>query len=110
MLNSMEAVRFATTPHMRTKKLFYYSFISMLCLFVFASCKTKSKAKADNIASSPEDLQQKTKGIIRSSMEMAINNKGKLEDSTILLSQARISNLVYEKNAFSVYTASATSY
>ena len=100
MLNSMEAVRFATTPHMRTKKLFYYSFISMLCLFVFASCKTKSKAKADNIASSPEDLQQKTKGIIRSSMEMAINNKGKLEDSTILLSQARISNLVYEKNAF----------
>jgi L,D-transpeptidase YcbB len=85
---------------MRTKELLRYSVISILCLFVFASCKTKGKQKGDTIATTPEDLQQKTKDIIRSSMELAVNNNGRLEDSTILLSQVRVAKLLYEKNGY----------
>jgi murein L,D-transpeptidase YcbB/YkuD len=85
---------------MRPKEFLYYSAICMLCLFVFASCNSKGKLKADTIASTPEDLQQKTKYIIKSSIEQAVNNKGRLDDSTILLSQAIVVKLLYEKNDF----------
>ena len=84
---------------MKTKYFLCFFTISMLCLFVF-SCKTKSKQTGDTIANNPVDLQEKAKGIISRSMERAVNNNGKLEDSTLLLSQARISKLIYEKNDF----------
>jgi murein L,D-transpeptidase YcbB/YkuD len=72
----------------------------MIGLFVFASCNSKGKKPTDTIASTPEDLQEKVKRIIRSSMEQAVNNNGKLDDSTIILSQARIAKLLYEKKGF----------
>jgi len=74
--------------------------IGMIGLFVFASCNSKGKKPADTIASTPEDLQEKVKSIIRSSMKQAVDNNGRLEDSTILLTQARIAKLFYEKNGF----------
>ncbi len=100
MRSFCEAVLFATTTLMRTKDFLCYSGISMICLFVFTACNNKGKQTGDTIASTPEDLQQKTKGIIRNSIELAIHNHGRLEDSTILLSQARVAKLIYEKNDF----------
>lgn len=85
---------------MRIREFLYPAIISVLCLFVFASCNNKSKQTGDTIASTPEDLQEKTKDIIRNSMELVVINNGRLEDSTIILNQSGISKLVYEKNAF----------
>ena len=85
---------------MRTRGFLYPAIISILCLFVFAACNNKSKQTGDTIASSPEELQEKAKGIIRNSIGLAVNNNGRPEDSTILLSQARVAKLLYEKNDF----------
>jgi L,D-transpeptidase YcbB len=92
---------FATTAFMRVKDFLCKAVVSLLCFFVFAGCNTKGKQRADTIASTPEDWQKKTKDLINSSIEMAVNNKGRLEDSTILLSQARLAGLIYTKDGFS---------
>ncbi len=86
---------------MRIRGFLYPAIISILSLFVFAACNNKSKQTGGTIASTPEDLQEKTKNLIGTSMELAVNNNGKPEDSTILLSQARVAKLLYEKNNFS---------
>src|SRR5258705_7001176 len=91
---------------MRAKVFLCFTAIGITCLFVFASCNSKGKKPADTIASTPEDLQEKTKDIIRSSIEQSVHNNGKLEDSTILLSQARVAKLLYEKNDFTPIWAS----
>ncbi len=54
----------------------------------------------EHIASSPQELQEKTTDLIRNFIEKAINDNGQLEDSTIILSQARLAKILYEKNAF----------
>ncbi|HEY6063770.1 MAG TPA: peptidoglycan-binding protein, partial [Chitinophagaceae bacterium] len=77
-----------------------FTAIGTLSLFVSASCNSKGKQTTDTIASTPEDLQKKTKDMLRSLMELAVNNNGRLEDSTILLSQARVAKSLYEKNDY----------
>lgn len=85
---------------MRIREFLYPAIISISCLFVLAACNNKSKQTGDTIASTPEDLQVKTKDIIRRSIELAVNNTGRLEDSTIVLTQARVARSLYEKNDF----------
>jgi murein L,D-transpeptidase YcbB/YkuD len=85
---------------MRSKHFLCFIAIGMIGLFVFASCNSKAKKPIDTIASTPEDLQEKVKSIIKSSIEDAVNNDGKLEDSSIVLTQAGIAKLFYEKNGF----------
>lgn len=70
-----------------------------LSLLVFTGCSNKSK-KGDNIASNPQELQEKTSYLVRSFIGIAAAKNGQLEDSTILLSQARIAKLLYEKKSF----------
>ncbi len=72
----------------------------MICLLVFVACNNSNKKKGDTIINNPEDLQKKTKEIIRNSLHQVVNNNGSLEDSAIILSQARITQFVYEKNDF----------
>src|SRR5258706_5493114 len=86
---------------MRIRRFLYPAIISVLCLFVFAACNNnKVKQTGDTIASTPEDLQEKTKDLIRSSLEKAVNNNGRPEDATILLAQAGFARSLYEKNDF----------
>jgi L,D-transpeptidase YcbB len=79
------------------KSLYPFFICILLCLFV--ACKNKS-SNSEHIASSPKELQEKTTDLIRSFIEKAINDNGRLEDSTIILSQARLAKILYEKNAF----------
>ena len=83
---------------MNIHRLKYPFFIGILvCLFVLAACKNKKK---DSIASNPQEWMKKTADLIQNYTENAISNNGKLEDSTIILNQARIVKLLYEKKSF----------
>ncbi len=53
------------------------------------------------MAVTPEDLQQKSTGIIRSSMKDAVNNQGRINDTSVLLTQTGVARYLYEKNDFS---------
>ena len=77
-----------------------FTAMSMLGLFISVACNNKDKHAGNTIASTPEDLQEKTKAIIRSSMELAARNNGRLVDSVTLLSQAGFAKFLYEKNDF----------
>lgn len=83
---------------MSIHRLKYPFFIGILvCLFVLAACKNKRK---NSIASNPQEWMKKTADFIQDYTENAISNNGRLEDSTIVLSQARIVKLLYEKKSF----------
>lgn len=71
----------------------------LICIIVLASCSSK-KAKDDNKASTPQELQQKATDLIQQYTKKAIENDGKLEDSTIILNQARLTRFLYEKRSF----------
>jgi L,D-transpeptidase YcbB len=77
-----------------------YPFIICILLCSFVACKSKSNNAGDHIASSPQELQEKTKDLIRNFIEKVINDNGRLKDSTIILGQARLAKILYEKNAF----------
>jgi murein L,D-transpeptidase YcbB/YkuD len=53
-----------------------------------------------NIASTPQELQQKATDLIQKITEKAIANNGQLDDSTITLSQPRLDKMLYEKKSF----------
>ncbi len=78
-----------------------YPFFSgiLLCLLVLVACNSK-KENRDNIASTPQELQQKATDLIQKITEKAIANNGQLDDSTITLSQPRLAKLLYEKKSF----------
>ncbi len=90
----------AITPFMIIYRL-KYTFLTgiSLCLFVLMACNNNGE-KGDNIASTPEDLQQKAINLIKEFSEKAIANDGKLDDSTITLSQPHLAKLLYEKKSF----------
>lgn len=85
---------------MNIYRLKYPFFIGIfVCLFVLAACKNK---KEGSIAGNSQELQKKTADLIRKFTENAISNDGKLEDSAIILNQARIVKLLYEKRSFAL--------
>lgn len=71
----------------------------LLCLFLFTACNNKSR-KGDSISSTPQELQEKISDLIESITGKSAASGGKLNDSTIILSQARLTRLLYEKNSF----------
>lgn len=79
--------------------LVFFSFI-LIALIVLNACKNKNDQKADSFANSNEELHKKTMELIRSSVRLAINNSGRLEDSAIILRQPGITNSIYEKKDF----------
>jgi L,D-transpeptidase YcbB len=90
----------ATSPFMITIKLRHPSLICLsLCFFLVFSCTSK-KEKGDHIAKTPEELQQKATDIIGQLTERSVSDNGKLDDTMIVLSQARIVKLMYEKKSF----------
>ena len=54
----------------------------------------------DSIASTPQEMKEKTTNLIQSFIEKAGSENGLLEDSTILLNQARLAKLLYERKDF----------
>jgi len=66
---------------------------------VLVACTDKTK-KGEHIASNVKELQQKTTDLIREFTDNVLANNGKLDDSTILLRQARLARFLYEKKAF----------
>lgn len=68
-------------------------------ILVFASCKNKQSKKGENIAATPQQLQEKVADFIQSSIINAAENGGRLPDS-LVLSQSRLAKLLYEKNGF----------
>ena len=90
----------ATTPFMNIYRLKYPFFIGIsICFFVLVACNNKGK-KGESIAGTPQELQEKVTDLIQKLTEKAITNNGKLEDSAITLSQARLAKLLYEKKSF----------
>ncbi len=90
-----------TTKPIMGKFSFRYPYIiSMVAyLFLFVSC-TNKKRKTDNIARTPQELQQKSIDLIQQFTEKAINQNGQLTDSSLVLTQPRLTKLFYEKAAF----------
>ncbi len=90
----------AITPLMSIYRFKYCLFSGiLLCLLVLVACNNK-KEKGNNIASTPQELQQKATDLIQKITEKAIANNGQLDDSTITLSQPRLAKLLYEKKSF----------
>jgi len=77
------------------KSLYPYFIGLVLC---FLSCK--NKASTDPIANTPQELQDKTTELIKENIESAVRNNGRLNDTSIVLSQSRLAKLIYDKNNF----------
>lgn len=85
---------------MHIHKLKYPSFIGIfLCLFVLFACNGKGE-KSDTIASTPGELQEMTSDLIKELVMRATTGNGRSDDSTTMLTQARLSSLLYEKKIF----------
>jgi L,D-transpeptidase YcbB len=96
------------TPYSMTKKNFSYpcSGILIPTLFlVLAACNNHKRPPGSDIASSPEQLNEKTAGNIRELLEFASANKGDVGDS-VFLSNTHLVQLVYDKNQFTAVWSS----
>ncbi|MBC7875268.1 MAG: L,D-transpeptidase family protein [Ferruginibacter sp.] len=90
----------ATTPSMHIYRLKYPLLFGIpICFMVLVSCKTKTK-KGDQIAGTPQELQEKTTSLIQNRISGIIAGEGQLNDTTIAFNQPRISKLIYEKRSF----------
>jgi murein L,D-transpeptidase YcbB/YkuD len=84
---------------MSIKKSLYSSFFCIIVCLAIA-CKNK-EVSTKHIASSPEDLQEKTNDLIGRYIKKAATNNGHLDDSDIVLAQPRLAKFLYEKSGFS---------
>lgn len=87
-----------TFTMIKSSALFCYLFAFSI-LFTGLSCKQsngKTSAQHD-IASNPQELQQKNTDQVRSFLQKALDNKGRLDDSLILRQPALVQK-IYEKN------------
>lgn len=81
-------------------RFMYPCFIGIsVYLFLLIACNNK-KSSADSIARTPQELHQKSIDLIQNFTEKAINQNGKPDGTSILLSQPRLTKLLYEKGAF----------
>jgi murein L,D-transpeptidase YcbB/YkuD len=76
--------------------------IPTLILFLFAacifSCKSKKPEEKD-IVKQPEQLEDRVKKNLRGIIDYAINNKGKINDTSVLSAPGSV-KLVYERNGY----------
>ncbi|MEO7923925.1 MAG: L,D-transpeptidase family protein [Chitinophagaceae bacterium] len=83
---------------MYTRRPLYLLLIGIsLCLL--SACKGRNKETAD-IADTPKELQEKATDLIKGMIEMAVTGNGKTEDSAVVLTQARIAWVIYNKKGF----------
>ena len=85
---------------MTTQKLFY-PFIAglFLCLIVFASCKGKEK-RSEHFASSPQELNEKTKELISSTFQQSSLPVFLSDDSSFTFSQKEFAAFLYAGNQY----------
>jgi L,D-transpeptidase YcbB len=81
-------------------KISLYSFFFCIIVCLAIACKNK-EGSTKHIASTPEDLQEKTNDLIGRYIKKAATNNGHLDDSDIILTQPRLAKFLYEKNEFS---------
>ncbi|MGB3154717.1 MAG: L,D-transpeptidase family protein [Chitinophagaceae bacterium] len=85
---------------MRTQRLKYFFFAGILvCFFVLIACNN-NRQKDNTIARTPEELQERVSGLIQQYTARALAENGKMDDSTIVLSQARLVKFLYEKKTY----------
>jgi murein L,D-transpeptidase YcbB/YkuD len=70
-----------------------------LCIVIFAACKSRHKKPAESIASTPQELREKTDKFLRGYLDDALAGNGRLEDSTVL-AESRLIELLYQGSAF----------
>ncbi|MEI9808092.1 MAG: L,D-transpeptidase family protein [Bacteroidota bacterium] len=77
-----------------------YPFIlSLVMLLTLAACNSRKQPPARDIASSPEQLDEKAKDNIREFLDFAADNNGDIGDSTFL-SNLPLLRRIYEKKQF----------
>jgi L,D-transpeptidase YcbB len=91
-LNLVKLQGYIHTTMMNKSGIFSFPF-AFLILFI-ASCSNGPKKPADNIAQTPEELQQKSIDFIASYLDEAVDNNGKFSDSLILFQPALV-KLIY---------------
>ncbi|MCX6316942.1 MAG: L,D-transpeptidase family protein [Bacteroidetes bacterium] len=64
-----------------------------LCIGILIACN--GKGQSGTIADTPQELQQKTPGLIREFVDKLSTGNGAMEDSTVVLQQSRITAMVY---------------
>jgi murein L,D-transpeptidase YcbB/YkuD len=84
---------------MSSKGFFSLSLISLFCLCIFVACNNSKPPPETAIVDTPEELEIKASDIIRSSIEYASNNEGRIDDSIQLINVKQV-QLVYEKSHF----------
>jgi murein L,D-transpeptidase YcbB/YkuD len=84
---------------MNIKNVSCLFFTVMVCLFLNTACNNTPPPPAIEIVHSPEEMNIKTKKIIQTSLEFAVRNNGKIDDS-IILQQPEVVKYLYEKKAF----------
>jgi len=65
----------------------------LLAMLLFTSCDNQKKKPGSTIVSTPQEMQQKSPDLIRSYVELALNDNK-------LLSQAPLIQMIYEKNNY----------
>src|SRR5436190_8599688 len=78
---------------MIANKYFCLFIACLLATLLFTSCNNQKKKPGSTIVSTPQEMQQKSPDLIRSYVELALNDKK-------LLSQAPLIQMIYEKNNY----------
>lgn len=84
---------------MHSKRSSNNNFIIIVIAISLFSCKNAKHPPGSDMANSPEQLVEKTANNIQKTIEFAIANGGDIGDS-VLLDNARLAQLIYEKNQF----------
>lgn len=85
---------------MRKTFSFFICFLAIISAF-FGSCNNEKKEPPTSvIANSPQELQTKTEDVIRSEIDFAVSNNGKIDDS-ISLHKAQLVRDIYSGRSFS---------
>lgn len=84
---------------MSLKNFLYPLTISVFLLYLCTACNNARKPPVTDIAQTPEEMEKKLPGLLRSSLEFAAANEGRIDVSVQLASLQQVQR-VYEKNKY----------
>lgn len=79
-----------------------FRLLLIVLISLFISCNNTPPPPATDIASTPEELEKKMPDIVQTAIKYAVQNEGRMDDSTILHSPKLVWQ-AYEKKGFAPY-------
>lgn len=86
---------------MNTQKLIYPSVVCFFVyIFLFSSCKSNEK-KSEHYASTPEELKEKTTGLINAAINNINSSDYLFEDSIVTIKEQQLTAFIYSQKKYS---------